>query len=686
YRAGDPEARRRWQAHAAADREPGQARLGEAQRVIAREHGFDTWNALRAHVEQLTGAAPAAPVRARLGLVYDDPPCPPGGIVLSGPLTSDVGRRLTEEGVIAAKLDDSVPPATWHHLAAVPSLHRLDLSGHGEAGDDHLAFLAAMPRLTEISLSGCRLITDAGVLPWCGHAGLACVNLQWTASGDAVAAALAGKPSLYRVALGCGLTDRGAAHLRDCTALREPGHPDTFVAVSSSVTLTDEALAHLGDLAGVESLDLSYSVFGSPHFTARGIAHLRRITALEELNLDGTWATDAVLHALAGIARLRRLHCQDMVSGDDGFFALSRCSTLEWIGGRFCQRITDRGYAALARLPRLRSLDLGGRRVSDQAMAAMVDAPALAELTPHLFGDAAFEHIARLPWLTKLGNMYNRDTTDAATRCLRGHPRLTWYGAYGTQITDESLRILAELPAIETVEFTNCDHLTDAGLRELARAPRLKRVAVGSCPRVRGEWVHALGRVTTEFDPSNRGDMEQYRYWTLLDYPDLPVWDVEDPPADGAPAELLRQIVVLGCHAECRDGGLRLEADGHGREVRRVGLLTREACAAPARIELVVQPLGELRLHLARLAVAMNDDGTPQSTTGERGTSHAGGWRPPGDWARVTLELDDRERRLYVDGVLRHTWPGDFEGYRTRVGVGPRRSAITVRELTVAPQ
>ena len=76
------------------------------------------------------------------------------------------------------------------------------------------------------------------------------------------------------------------------------------------------------------------SAFGSPHYTARGVAHLKGMTSLEELNFHGALATDDVLAEIADIPRLRWLHCQDPVSGDHGFVALGRCPTLESIASR----------------------------------------------------------------------------------------------------------------------------------------------------------------------------------------------------------------------------------------------------------------------------------------------------------------------------------------------------------------
>src|SRR5206468_9222419 len=139
---------------------------------------------------------------------------------------------------------------------------------------------------------------------------------------------------------------------------------------------------------------------------------------LEALNFHGQLVTDAVLREIAAIPRLRWLHAQDVASGDDGFIALGRSETLETAVFRFCHAVTDRGVAALAALPRLQALNIGGRRLTDDAFAPFAAAQSLRDLSPPLSRDRAFVHIARIPKLERLTNMYNRGTTDEATRHL----------------------------------------------------------------------------------------------------------------------------------------------------------------------------------------------------------------------------------------------------------------------------
>jgi hypothetical protein len=435
------------------------------------------------------------------------------------------------------------------------------------------------------------------------------------------------------------------------------------------------------------------SVFGSPFYTAAGAAHLKKMGALEALNFHGRLITDDILREIAAIPQLRWLHAQDIASGDDGFAALGRSVTLETLGARFCHAVSDRGVAALAGLPRLESLNIGGRRLTDAAFAPFAGHTALVDLSPPLSADGAFAHIARIPNLERLMNMYNRSTTDAATRHLEGHESLKWYGAYGTQITDESLGVLSRLPSLEHVELDNLFGITDDGVRVLAGAARLRRLSVDTCARVSGSWQAAAPK---QLDASfNRGDREYaefYRAETLMDYPDLPM-PGEVPRPAGTPAPAIAPALACIAPGPAFDGDvLRLRVSG---KPQRAGVITRDAFTEPMRIEVVVRPLGELRIVLGahNRILAFNDQGDVIDPApwflkldAEKGQRHGEG-TPIGarEWTRVTVEIDGTEQRLFVDGRLRHSWNGNFDALRTRVALGPGKSDLTVRSLSIEP-
>jgi F-box/leucine-rich repeat protein 14 len=187
--------------------------------------------------------------------------------------------------------------------------------------------------------------------------------------------------------------------------------------------------------------------------------------------------------------RLRMLMGQGAVAGDDGFAALSRSPTIEYIWGRECPNLAGRGFAALASMPALRGIAVSCKNVDDAALSALPHFPALREFMPMDVPDAGFGHVGRCEYLEGLWCMYCRDTGDAATEHIGGLSRLQTYYAGKTRITDRSLEILGRMPSLERVEFWQCAGLTDAGMAHLAGLPRLREIGLDGLPNVTREAV-----------------------------------------------------------------------------------------------------------------------------------------------------------------------------------------------------
>jgi hypothetical protein len=245
--------------------------------------------------------------------------------------------------------------------------------------------------------------------------------------------------------------------------------------------------------------------------------------------------------------------------------------------------------------------------------------------------------------------------------------------------------------------FTNCDFITDEGLRELAALPKLRRVSDGSCVRVTGAWLASMPTsVEATHEGSHANYVEGYRAETLIDYPDLPVLPDAATPVGAPPANagVLARMLCFGVRAAYVDEGLKLTVP-QGDDPRWVCLITRDAFSVPLRAELVVKPVSELRIAFAahNRFIALDDHGhvidrTPWFMKSVAQCGEAIGSDAPfigADWARVTLEFANQERRLYVHGALRHIWREDYTSVRSRIGIGVQRSEITVRELSTVP-
>src|SRR4030095_8211522 len=207
--------------------------------------------------------------------------------------------------------------------------------------------------------------------------------------------------------------------------------------------------------------------------TAEGLKPLVVLPNLGFLGCQDALCNDEAMRHIAAIPRLRMLMGQGTVASDNGFVALSRSKTIEYIWGRECVNLGGRGFKALADMPSLKGLAVSCKGVDDVALSSLPRFPALRGLMPMDVPDAGFRHIGRCENLQELWCMYCRDTGDLATDHIAGLNLKTYY-AGATQITDGSLELLGQMSSLESLEFYECSRITNAGVGCLTGLPRLK--------------------------------------------------------------------------------------------------------------------------------------------------------------------------------------------------------------------
>lgn len=490
----------------------------DARYLIAREHGFEDWGALEAFVSAMPGQVPvtAAPVRVR----SLDAPANAGPIArtrdwdtvlrlvgrTSSPLVDAEGQMtdamLLEVSDIAHVSglnlagSKTVTDEGLRHLARLPNLRQLDLQGTAIT-DRGLAVLRELPQLESVSLAMTR-VTDAGAAHLAHCHELRQVNLNWTCTGDGAIRALAGKRHLHVFRSGNEVTDEGLALLHDLPVFKTwQGGTATMTLLSYDSgpnhlmlrgPFTDHGLGHLRGLDGLFGLNLDARELG---ITSAGMAPLVTLPNLGWLAVD---AKDDWMPYIAEMPRLRFLGAQDTPAGDDGFVALGRSQSIEYIWGRRCHNLRRRGFLALAEMPALRGLSVSCLNVDDAGISALPGFPALRELMPMDIPDDSYRHIGKCEELESLILMYCRDTTDAATGHITGLNKLRYYFNSYTTITDRTPALLSGMESLERITFDTCHSLTDAGVAALARLPLLKEL------RVSGRGVTA--GVRTLFPPS----------------------------------------------------------------------------------------------------------------------------------------------------------------------------------------
>jgi hypothetical protein len=487
--------------------------IDEARYLVARGQRFQSWDALAQYAMSLPEAKAGKPAMATkmIGAYSIDA----SGEKHPEFLTRDwdeLFATMSERQLPGLHPSGQMTDALLDRFTRLEHITSIDLDASKALTDDGLRYLARLPRLKNLSLGGCGGITDAGLevlrrlpaleqvwLNWtpitdAGAAYLAAceklrlVDLSGTRTGDGAIRALAGKTEIREFKSGNGVTDAGLLLLHGIPAFKHwlggaqemgltsaDAQPNMLLLRGS---FTNEGMAGLVGLDGLFALNIDSSDL---LVTGKGLAPLSGLPHLGWLAFD---AKDESMPYIAALPHLRFLMCQDTAAGDDGFVALSRSRSIEYIWGRRCYNLHRRGFTALADMPALKSLSVSCKNVDDVGVSALPRFPALEELMPMDVPDEGYRHIGKCERLEKLVLMYCRDTGDVATSHLTGLTKLRSYFASYNRITDRTPEILSGIASLEEITFDSCAGLSNAGIVALARLPRLKRLGVSGMPRV----------------------------------------------------------------------------------------------------------------------------------------------------------------------------------------------------------
>jgi hypothetical protein len=476
--------------------------LDDARYLVALEHGFPNWDALKTFTESAMAGMrvaakpvllehPGAPEVSRTiaasrewdAIIHLLATNPSARLHAQGQMTDAVLADVVRiETITALDLGGSkeLTDEGVRHLSRLPALKHLDMSGTS-ISDRGLQVLRGLAALETLSLAGTH-ITDEGLAHLAHCHELRQINLSWTRTGDGAIRALAGKARLHDFASGIGVTDAGIALLHELPVFKswqggEPkmallGYHSAPNQLSLRGPFTDRGMERMRGLDGLFGLNIDDRNLA---ITATGLEPLVSLPHLGWLGVD---AKDDWMPHIAAIPRLRFLRAQDTAAGDDGFIALSKSQSIEYIWGRRSHNLRRRGFVALANMPALRGLSVSCLNVDDAAVSALPTFPALKELMPMDVPDAGYRHIGKCAQLESLILMYCRDTTDAATAHITGLRKISYYFNSYTTITDRTPELLSGMDSLERITFDTCHGLTNAGVARLTRLPRLRELRV----------------------------------------------------------------------------------------------------------------------------------------------------------------------------------------------------------------
>lgn len=233
--------------------------------------------------------------------------------------------------------------------------------------------------------------------------------------------------------------------------------------------LTPSHLACLRDVGRLRMLILTRTPVNDRGLAA--VAHMQGLTLLAV----GERTTDAGAKPIAKLARLRDLNLDRTAITDAGLRHLTALHALERLD-LSGTAVSDEGLALLAKFPHLRVLVLGGR-ATDRAGEALAQLKSLEELdfsqtTLTEKGLAALSKLGRLRAVTA-----NRSSTDRSLAPLAAIRSLRSLDLSRTQVTDAGLRALSSHPALEELALTE-SAITDAAMPALAAIPHLRLLEV----------------------------------------------------------------------------------------------------------------------------------------------------------------------------------------------------------------
>ena len=414
------------------------------------------------------------------------------------------------------------------HLSALTGVRKLDLRSSAVT-DRGMAYLPAFSQLERITLPS--NISDAGFAHVAALTSLEGLYFCKNTITDAGLAPLEALPFLKEVRLGGEvMTNGGLAHLAqarslDYLMLFGDGFTDAGMATLSRVpslrvlnvgnrNLTDDGVRHIAALPNLEIL----SLYNNPAITGRGLAYLRAMPRLRQLDLNDRAGIDSALRDddMVHVKALRNLERLDLPStvADEGLAYVAELKGLKrlWACTDGKGRLSDTGLDHISRLPELEHLSIsGGEGITDKGLGYLARLPRLAKLHVMTTSDkvtgAGLAHLAGMESLTELDislHLRNPPLTVSGVSQLNALTSLQKLNVYGVsrddsaldlsaltqleelsvsvgresdQMRDEDLACLAGLTKLRWLQGVR--GISDAGMAHLAGLNRLERLNIG---------------------------------------------------------------------------------------------------------------------------------------------------------------------------------------------------------------
>ena len=196
---------------------------------------------------------------------------------------------------VGGQSEGSFTDANAKRLTSFPDLREISLKQQGLLTDATLLTLGDLSNLDVLDLSSCSGFTASGFAPLGRLEKLRTLNLQRTAAGDEMVAALSSVPRIEGLRFGSpNLTDAGFEHLAKLFSLK-------YLYIENCLA-TDEGIRHLGRINRLEQLDI-----GASGMIGTGLGPLTELPELRDVRLRSPALTNIVFEQFARAKSVKKL-------------------------------------------------------------------------------------------------------------------------------------------------------------------------------------------------------------------------------------------------------------------------------------------------------------------------------------------------------------------------------------------
>jgi hypothetical protein len=438
-------------------------------------------------------------------------------------------RRLTGLRILTL-YDTGVTDKGMEHLRSLRSLRALELA-ESSITSRGLAVLTDLPALEYLGFD--KEVTDASLKQVAQHSSLRWLRIPMGRVWGPGLTELAKMPRLERLCLvgETGLTDQHIRYLEGLTHLKS-----LTLWGSGCNSLTDASLASIGKLKELEEL---YFIMTSPRLTLAGVAQMRGLTNLKQVDFAQAWASpegarsgDALarqlvadhpnLESIRGISFLsaegmktltscRNLKCLAVglkdrnlgYSGPTGMSHLAALGSLKELLISTGSALSEADLACLEPLVYLRDLNISCSSMTTMTDRGLGSIAKLHQLERLSLGHASMTRGA-LNQLNSLSNLQflsvgtggrasSRHTSDELTLDLSGLKNLKDLHLGWLPLQNSDLVFLEHLPLLEQVFIDmETNSLTGASLRHLKNHSDLNYLHLSGLSDCTGEDLAQL--------------------------------------------------------------------------------------------------------------------------------------------------------------------------------------------------